>query len=246
MTPLGLRVVPEVNPMTAGESGSAGSGASIGSASSSSAKWRAWPGRSSPSAPTTNHGVSARSREQGLEGGQVVGLPEAGRGHDGVGLHDVEDVAHLLRTVEVDDRHDDRAELRGTPERDRGLDPVRQLEHHDVAGADAAGPERGGEGPGGPVDLTERAAPRPHLRVHDELGVGQPPDRTGDGAAQRLVGPPALGGVALDQVGWDGPQVPGALAHRARTVRGRAAGRLELTSESKLTRTPRTGTHDDR
>ena len=51
ITPLGLRVVPDVKPMTAGPSGSAGSGASIGSASSRSSKGWA-PSGSGPVAGT--------------------------------------------------------------------------------------------------------------------------------------------------------------------------------------------------
>ena len=73
----------------------------------------------------------------------------------------------------------------------------------------------GGEGPRRPVDLAERAAPRPDLRVHDELGIGQPSDCAGHGVAQRLVGPPALGEVALHQVGRDGPEVPAPVAGQA-------------------------------
>ena len=174
ITPLGFRVVPEVKPMTAGESGSVGSGASIGSASSSSAKWRARPGSGLVLGTDHEPRRVGAVAEQRLVGRQVVGLPEAGRGHDDVGLHDVEDVAHLLRPVEVHDRHDDRAELRGAPEGDRRLDPVRQLEHDDVARSDAPGLERRGERSGRPVDLAEGAAPRPDLRVDDELGIGQP------------------------------------------------------------------------
>ena len=142
---------------------------------------------------------------------EVVGLPEASRRHDDVRLHATR-TSHLLWPVEVHDRDDDRPELGGAPERDGRLDPVRQLEYDDVAGPDAAGPQGGGEGPGRLVDLAERAAPWPLLRAHDELGIGQLSDCAGHGDAQRLVGPPAPGEVALHQVGRDGPEVPAPVA----------------------------------
>ena len=74
-------------------------------------------------------------------------------------LGDAEDVLEFFRPVEVDDGHHDSAGIGGTPERDRGLDPVRELEQHDVAGPDVVVAEPPRETPGVPVDLGDRAAP---------------------------------------------------------------------------------------
>ena len=54
-----------------------------------------------------------------------------------------QDVADLLRAVEVHDRHDDRAEVRDRVERRGRLEPVRKLERDRVAGLHAARPQPG-------------------------------------------------------------------------------------------------------
>ena len=122
-----------------------------------------------------------------------------------------EDVVDLLGPVEVDDGHDDGPEVGGGPEGDAGLDPVRQLEHDDVAGADAPGPQRAGERAGPPGRRRRRcratagpssapgtarrpSRPRPSATIVAEGGVGPP--ALGDGSVPRA---PAArrGGVAL-------------------------------------------------
>jgi hypothetical protein len=68
----------------------------------------------------------------------------------------------------VHDRHDDRAEIRRRPERDARFDPVRELEHHDIARTDAARPQRRGERAGRAVDVAERAGERVDLGMDVE------------------------------------------------------------------------------
>ena len=78
-------------------------------------------------------------------GGQVVAVPEAvGRHHD-VRRGGPDDVADLLRTVEVDDRDHDGPEVRRGPERDARLHPVRQLDDDDVARAHSPGRQGTGQ-----------------------------------------------------------------------------------------------------
>ena len=101
-------------------------------------------------------------------------MPEMIGGDDDVGLGDAEDVPDLLLSVEVHDRHDHRAEVRRGEEGDRSLDPVRELQHHDVTRSHAVGGERRGERASAAVDVTEGAGPRARGRVHLKVGGMQP------------------------------------------------------------------------
>ena len=67
---------------------------------------------------------------------EVLEATEPIGGDDDLGLGRADDVREFLRSVEVDDRHDHRADVRRAPEHDAGFDPVRQLEHDDVAWPD--------------------------------------------------------------------------------------------------------------
>ncbi len=142
---------------------------------------------------------------------EVVDVPEArGRHHRGGARHR-EDVVDLLRAVEVHDRHHHRTQVDRRPEGDAGLGPVRQLHHHHVAGADATGAQRRGEGSGGPVDVAERAGPWSHRGVHVEVDLGHGPESVGHDLAERTPLPVTLGPVALGQLVGDPTQTPPAI-----------------------------------
>ena len=129
----------------------------------------------------------------------MVEVAEAVGGDDDVGLGGPEDVLDLLGAVEVHDRHDHGAEVGGGPERDAGLDPVRELEHDEVAGPTPRARSSA---------ASERAARSTSAKVPDH---GRTFDRTwnargpcprpvGDHRPEGGVGPPALGPVALGEV----------------------------------------------
>ncbi len=86
---------------------------------------------------------------------EEVLMAEAVGGDERLHARLAQDVADLLRPVEVHDRHDDRAEIRDRVERGRGLEPVRELERDRVAGPDAAGAESAGDAARQPVDVAE-------------------------------------------------------------------------------------------
>src|SRR4029450_5523877 len=111
-TPLGSRVVPEVNPMRAGASGSTADGPATGSA----------PGRAGDGGGGVGGcggGVSATRQPSGgrvaaedlVPHGEVLAVAEPVGGHDQVGLGGPHDVLDLLGPVEVDDRHHHRPEV---------------------------------------------------------------------------------------------------------------------------------------
>ncbi len=131
---------------------------------------------------------------------EMVGVAEPIGCHHHRRLGGAEDVIDLFGRVEVDDRHDDGTEIGRGPERDAGLDPVGELEDHDVAGPDAARPQGAGERAGRPVDVAERPRPRADLGVHPERNVGHRPEALLHHRAERVVGPPALGEIALAQL----------------------------------------------
>ena len=79
-------------------------------------------------------------------GRDVVAVAEPVWGDGERRLGHLDDVGDLLGAVEVHDRDDDGTGVRGSPERDRRLDPVGQLEQNDVSRTDAAVPQRTGEG----------------------------------------------------------------------------------------------------
>ena len=139
---------------------------------------------------------------------QVVELTEAVRGDDNVGLHRANDVVELLGPVEMHDGHDGCADIGGTPERDRSLHPVRQLEQHHVPRADPLGLQPPGKGSGLGVDISHRSAPGSGRRVHVE-GLGPLGGQAvGDHHAQRGVGPMAIRDVSLNQFGGHGTKRP--------------------------------------
>ena len=78
-----------------------------------------------------------------------------------LGSVDADDVLELFGPVEVDDGHDDGPGVSGAPEGDRGLQPVRKLEHDDVARPDAVVAEPTGEPSGGLIDFGDGTAPGP-------------------------------------------------------------------------------------
>ena len=206
------------------------SGSASGSASSRSANGVARGGqRRRPACrrPPASGGPG-RSASSVVVDGEVVGVAEAVGGDDDGRLGGLEDVVDLLGAVEVHDRHDDGAEVGGGPERDAGLDPVRQLEHDDVAGPDAAGAAATRPGAGPPGRRRRTCRPRAHLRPHVELDVRRSCARpVGHHLPERGVGPPALGQVALGQVAGTArsPQrsrhpSPASATERSRLIRG--------------------------
>ena len=118
------------------------------------------------------------------------------------------DVAEFPATVEVHDRHGHRAkECRG-PERRGGLHPVRQLDGHDIARADAARPQTRRQPAGLDLDVGEGAGERPHRGMHMEgrSRVGRQP--AGHQIPERLLRPPPFGYIAFGQVLRDVSHVP--------------------------------------
>ena len=151
----------------------------------------------------------------------MIAVTEMIGGHDDIRLGDAEDVAHLLRAVEVHDRHHDGTEVRRRPVGDASLEPVRELEHDDVTRPDAPGRERRRHGAGRPVDVGERAGPRANLRTNAEPGAGHGPETVRHHRPERGVVPPAFSPVPLGKVVRDGPQAPPALARHRRSIASR-------------------------
>ena len=199
MTPLGSRVVPDVNPTTAGASGSTGSGPSMWSSPSAESNGSAPAGRSRPSPTTSQVGGRSSSETSAAWVARCSSGPNGGCGHENFRLHRAEDVADLLLAVEVDDGHDDGTEVGGRPERDAGLQPVRELEHEHVARPDAPRAERGRQRTRRLVDVGEGAAPRAELRVDVERHVTHGIEPGRHHVAQPVVGPPPLGDVPLGE-----------------------------------------------
>ena len=168
ITPFGSLVVPEVYASTHTSSGSAAATADAGAASATMSQ------------PTRRTLASARRRrcaddDVQLQVGQLVG----GRAVDDVEIVDgavpvggdvgarpalAEDEAHLLRAVDVHDRHEHVAADREPVERDDGLVPVRELERDDRAGLDPGVGERGDEAERVGVQVGVGAVPRTRLR----------------------------------------------------------------------------------
>jgi hypothetical protein len=98
---------------------------------------------------------------QGVEVGEVVEVSEAVGGHEHTSTRLAEDEADFLGAVEVHDGHRDCAEEGDAPERGRGLDPVRELERHQLAGTNAALAEPARDPASEVGDASERARPRP-------------------------------------------------------------------------------------
>ncbi len=171
----------------------------------------------------------------GVEIRDEVEVAEGIRGDERLHPRAPEDVRHLFGTVEVHDRHDDRAEVGDGPERRRRFHPVRQLERDRVARSDAAGSESGRDPPCERVDVAERAAVRPSIRTHRERlrgGVVQPGREHG---AERRVVPEPLRDVAAREHGIDGAQ---------REVGGFGHGTASLTRR-EIRVPPRLGTGRD-
>ena len=133
----------------------------------------------------------------------VPEVPEALGGDDDARLRGREDVADLLRAVEVHDRDHDSTENGGRPEGRGRLHPVRQLEDDDVTGADAAFAQSRGEPAGEILDLADGARPRPDGRVHLELHLAAGRPSAGQQITDGIPCPPTVLLVALDQTGGD-------------------------------------------
>ena len=179
-------------------------------------KLRAPAGSAAPSAARTtttcsSAGSSGRSTSSARE---EILAPEAVRGHQHPRAGLAQDVAQLLRAVEVDDRHQRRAEHGDAVEGLGGLGPVRELERDDVAGPDPEAPQPSRQTParGG---RPRRARPRTDAfatRSGTRAGGG----RRSGGAAnapRRLVVPEAR------------PPGSGAAARRARSAAASCARR---------------------
>ncbi len=109
-----------------------------------------------------------------------------------------QDVADLLASVEVHDRHHHRAEERRRPEGGRGLHPVRQLQRHHVARSDAALAQPRREPARGQLDVTEGARPRTLRGVDVEPRAGAGLEAARQEPAEGLLRPPTLLLVAFD------------------------------------------------
>ncbi len=101
-----------------------------------------------------------------------------------------------MRSVEVHDRHERRAREGDRVERDRGFEPVGELERDDVAGADPTGEQTGGELPGPVGDVADRGLGRAGVGPDPDCEPGRRDERPGDDLAEGVVGPPPLGAVA--------------------------------------------------
>ena len=123
--------------------------------------------------------------------------PNGGRGDQHPHPGPAEDVADLLRSVEVDDGDHHRPEEGGGVEGDRRLHPVGQLERHRVARAHPPGGQGPGQTPGPPVQVAERAPPGPGARVDPEGLVGVAGERLVELVTQGPVVPETVGEPAL-------------------------------------------------
>ena len=173
-TPFGFAVVPEVYPTKAGASGSTCAGWSSGSLRRRSVNRRCPPSSSPTTTTSRSAGALAVAVFKHLE---VVVATEAIGADVDLRARLQQDELHFLGAVEVDDRHDHRAEHRQAPERGRGLDPVRQLQRDDVARLDAQGPEPGGGAERHLVGVADGAPPRPDARPDAELEVRRSRER---------------------------------------------------------------------
>ena len=123
---------------------------------------------------------------------EVVGLPERGRGDEGPHPGATQDVAHLLRPVEVDDGDHGRTQQGRGVEGDGGLRPVGQLERHRVTRSHPALGQRAGQPQRTRPQLAERARPGTRPRVDPELagpGGWPVPRRPGARGSGRPTGP---------------------------------------------------------
>jgi hypothetical protein len=92
----------------------------------------------------------------------------------------------------VHDRHHDRAEERGRVEHVRGLDPVGQLEAHDVARSDASFAQPRRECQRVLSNAAMGRGRRSHRGVHDERLVAVRLQSFVQHRAERVVRPPAV------------------------------------------------------
>ena len=141
-----------------------------------------------------------------VEVGDEVEVAEVIGGHERLHARALQDVRDFLGSVEVHDRHDDRAEVRDCVERRRGLQPVRELERNCVAGLHAARLQPGRDPARQRVDLAERAAVRVAVGANGErLGRGVV-QAFGKDRAQGLVVPEPFLHVPLREIGVDPAQ----------------------------------------
>ena len=138
-------------------------------------------------------------RPEPVHHGRVVELAELPRDHQDLGFGEPDHETDLAVPVDRDQRVADRADPGGREMQDQELDPVRQLERHDVAGLDAE------------FEQTQRAA----VGFGLQLPVGDLPagvDRRGlvRGAGRRVV--EEIGDGAVREVARLGVLVDGLLA----------------------------------
>ena len=143
---------------------------------------------------------SARRRHRS---GWICHSPELLGGDEHLRSGGRQDVADFLSAVEVHDRNHDGAEQGRGPERRGRFHPVGQLERDDVTGAHPAGLQTSGQPPRDSLDVAERPGVRPDGRVHPKRRVWLCVQRIGQQCAQRVGRPPALGFVAVPQLGAD-------------------------------------------
>ena len=141
-----------------------------------------------------------RVRRRGPQHLQVVVATEAIGGDVDMGARLDQDEFHFLGAVEVDDRHRDRTEHRQAPEGSRRLDPIRQLQRHDVPGPDPEGPEPGRGAERHLVGFPDGAPPRSDARPDPELEIGHLREPSVDVLAEPVVDPVAGVPIALREL----------------------------------------------
>ena len=132
-----------------------------------------------------HHVFECRHVDEGVEAFAVVDVAPPIGEHEHACARLAEDEAHLVRAVDVDDRHDGGAEHQRGLVRERALEPVRHPDRHDVTGSDAQVGEPTGQAEAPSIHLGEadgrrvRATDEVHRRVRKRLGTR--PQMVGDG-----------------------------------------------------------------
>ena len=160
--------------------------------------------------------------------GQVVALADVRDDHQRPGAALAEDEAQLLGTVEVHDRHQRHPEHGAGVEGDGRVDPVGQLEGHDVARTEPERAQAAGHAQRLLVDLAHGSEVRMGRRPNAEA-----PGRVlQEGVAQELpecaVVPGALGQIARRQL----------VRHRAQLERGHADSMKSVASRWRCAPAP--------
>jgi hypothetical protein len=141
--------------------------------------------------------------------GEVVEVAEAVGGDEDARAGLIQDEPDFLQPVEVHDRDGYRAQERRRPERGRRLDPVRQLERHQVTRPDTSGAQTPGDAAGEVGDVAECARVRTQPGS-DFAGEVAPLGQTGgQDLPERVVVPRAVGDVAARELGRRRAELPG-------------------------------------